>query len=73
MATNPNDYLVPVQPDLKEDYFSGGLTKREHFAALAMQGLLADSLMNEDVRGLVNISVMAADALIIELNKEVKK
>lgn len=53
------------------DYMSSGLTKRELFAALAMQGILANP---ERIGGkdqeLTQYSVMLADALINELNKE---
>lgn len=54
------------------DVFEAGLNKREYFAAQAMNGLLTDPQMNEDIRGTVNCAVRAADLLIIELNKEVK-
>ena len=48
-----------------------GLTKREYFAAMAMQGLLASDtqLIAPDVT-IESISVQMADALIAELNKE---
>ena len=44
-----------------------GLTKREYFAAMALQGLLANdsALITSKVRD----AVKAADALIEELNK----
>lgn len=48
-----------------------GLTKREYFAGLALQGLLA-SLGQHDVTHydeLASDAVIAADALIIELQK----
>ena len=53
----------------------GGLTKRELFAAMAMQGELASDdgafyLDNESL--LASRSVRYADALIAELNKEPK-
>ena len=44
------------------------LTKREYFAAMALQGLLPDSSMNsidEDT----NLAVDAADSLIAALNR----
>ncbi len=65
---------------------SNGLTKREYFAGLAMQGFL-DKLSNittqdpahpdwlsvaPDFEGLAAGSVKMADALIAELNKENK-
>lgn len=45
---------------------SGGITKRELFAAMAMQGLLA----NEKDGPIVKQSVIFADALIAELEKQ---
>ena len=56
--------------------FPTGLTKREYFAAMAMQGLMAvndkgKELRNWDmaVREAAKISVMMADALLTELEK----
>ncbi|MBS5907830.1 MAG: hypothetical protein KIC84_11455 [Dysgonomonas mossii] len=65
-------------PHIELDTYSGkpcnqhfGLTKRELFAAMAMQGILANP---EKIGGkdqeLTQYSVMLADALINELNKE---
>lgn len=51
------------------DFLSGGLTKREYFAAMAMQGLMSDPRFNGDIP---KSSVKMADLLIEELNKEVK-
>jgi len=44
-----------------------GLTKREYFAAMAMQGLVTDSNLTYDT--VAEFSVMMADKLISELNK----
>jgi hypothetical protein len=60
-------------PQAKEDIKTGseyGLTKREYFAAMALQGYLVNNaktaIKDEEIaRG----SVEAADALIAELNK----
>ena len=81
MKTNPNE---PVGISFNQDGEVGqsyGLTKREYFAALAMQGLLANSYQqdfcNQTPLSLANnseiatIAVLQADALIAELNKEV--
>ena len=53
-----------------------GLSKREHFAGLAMQGLLANSLAREELRYveegikvLSEASVEYADALLAELER----
>jgi len=50
------------------DFRSDGLTKREHFAAMALQGLLASDV-RDNPEGFATYSVKAADALIKELNK----
>jgi hypothetical protein len=44
---------------------SKGLTKREYFAAMAMQGLLSNPNTSFETRD----AVIIADALIAELNK----
>lgn len=49
----------------------GGLTKREHFAAMAMQGLCANEHVTAlDESYIAKFSVQQADALIEALNKE---
>ena len=48
-----------------------GLTKRELFAAMAMQGLLAHD-SDRRIAYIADDAVEAADALIAELNKEVQ-
>ena len=60
-------------------FIQNGLTKRELFAAMAMQGLLSDNdyspytLRNGDyINTLGEQCVKYADALIAELNKEVQ-
>lgn len=68
--TNPNDPINSV-PDLNDHPSSWyGLTKREYFAAMAMQGILANASNairnSEFVSGL---SVEYADALINALNR----
>jgi hypothetical protein len=68
MTTVPNDNAIP-SPTMSGQH---GLTKREWFAGLAMQGLLAadydDSMVT--AKGVVSVSVAIADKLIAELNKE---
>ena len=64
---NGNEQAFPASwgdapPDL-------GLTKREHFAALAMQGLCGNSALREDL-DIVGMSVRLADELLAELDKE---
>ena len=46
-----------------------GLTKREHFAGLAMQGMLLDSEIMLDLPDIAKYSVRTADALLKELGK----
>ena len=61
--TNPTDQITYV------DRLSKGLTKREYFAAMAMQGLLANpDLTKTDDVIIAMTSIDAADALIKALN-----
>ena len=53
---------MPVSGDMRYDTIYSGLTKREHFAGLAMQGLCSDPNMN--ALGLVELAVVTADALL---------
>lgn len=45
MKTNPNELIQPVIYSEQNGY--SGLTKREYFAALALQGMLANPLLLE--------------------------
>lgn len=72
--TNANDCAYPADSKTQTD---GGLTKREYFAALAMQGylsLLADSTIEHPMepQHLAQKAVQYADALIAELNSTSK-
>jgi len=67
MNTNPDD-LVNVGSGCIED---GGLTKREYFAGLAMQGLIG--LGKRDCENIGTAAVCVADNLIKALNKEEEK
>lgn len=62
-------FSIEIDKDCTYNYY--GLTKRELFAAMAMQGILANS---ERIGGkdqeLTQYSVMLSDALINELNKQ---
>ena len=65
-------YAFPVVLNENMNYFYGGLTKREYFAAMAMQGLLAahniyETGVDHDVNSMH--SLLAADALIKALNE----
>lgn len=56
----------------------GGLTKREYFAAMAMQGFCANSFYVDNVQGhhkkmavhIAEDAIMCADALIKELERD---
>ena len=48
-----------------------GLTKREHFAGLALQGILANSRIDEDHRLCAKMATLTADELLKELDKEI--
>ena len=65
MKTNPNEQVFPCLSTVVED--RNRLTKREYFAAMALQGLL----VNENGLGYAVVdAVRAADLLIAQLNKE---
>jgi hypothetical protein len=63
--------IFPVNVDinnLKDHVIYQGLTKREYFAAMAMQGYIASGLMDRAGEATVAMhSVTAADALIAAL------
>jgi len=60
-----NEFSTTQPTKIKIKYL--GLTKREYFAAMALQGLLSGKLSDLDTEPAV--AVMFADALINELNK----
>lgn len=62
MTTNPHDGAAP-----STEAHCRGLTKREHFAALALSGILADPSVL-DLTLAAKSAVAAADFLIKELN-----
>ena len=64
METKANE---PAYPNKQVSSWKG-LTKREYFAAMAMQGLLAD-YESEYIEDYSKYAVKLADALIEELNK----
>lgn len=80
--TNPNDSVYPKMNELldkndKENdgaiivYNETSLTKREYFAAMAMQALLSrNSLFGFTPQQYAEASITFADALIEELNKQ---
>jgi hypothetical protein len=66
MKTKPNDPINPILKNTISGY--GGLTKLEHFAGLALSGMLAHSgtLAAQEY---AEVSVLIAKQLIEELNK----
>lgn len=75
MNTNPNDMAFPVTnpvdaPPNRHASIQLGLTKREYFAALAMQGILSSKRINDSyARPYSQCAIHFADALIAELSK----
>lgn len=71
--TNGNDSACPVHGKYDSNLIlEGGLTKREYFAAIAMQGYLASCdgwASSYDLEEISKRSVIAADALITSLNQ----
>ena len=68
MKTDSN---VAAYPSTEQPY-APGLTKREHFAALAMQGMLSNPSYIAGFTEAGRDSVKQADALIAALNEEPK-
>jgi len=75
--TNGNESAMPLSEFAYNMQYSSGLTKREYFAALAMQGLLTrvpNRPNNETDLGVIELkriseeSTIMADALINALN-----
>lgn len=76
-----NEYRIANEKDIREGMYlsvKGGLTKREYFAAMAMQGLLSNPDWMHTYQGekyLMQSSILAkaaidsADALINALNE----
>ncbi len=78
MKTNPNDPIewrefIKSQTSFDGTVYEGrfpGLSKREYFAAIAMQGILSGVTGNSaNLTTWVSCAVECADALISELNK----
>jgi hypothetical protein len=82
--TNPNDFVSPSthqNSDGTHDFnINKGLTKREYFAAMALQGLCANPILKDVIDKVksakefdsytANTAVSIADALINALNKQ---
>lgn len=70
MKTNPDESISLVRYDISQPDMVqyDGLTKREYFAALAMQGLISINNWSDD--RIAQKSVEMSDKLIEALNKE---
>ena len=66
METKQNESINIIE--YNNNYISTGLTKREYFAAMAMQGLLT-KFGNDYELQIAKDAIYWADALIEELNK----
>ena len=68
--TKKEHYAFPVVVNDNIDYFYGGLSKREYFAAMAMQGYISSGryIITSDATVAIH-SVEIADALIKALNE----
>jgi hypothetical protein len=69
---NGKQPITPINYDAA--YSSEGLTKREYFAGLAMQGILSSNTEglahgHIDMSGIIQSAVRASDALLGELEK----
>jgi len=64
--TNENQSAFPSTRDTQ----TWGLTKRELFAAMALQGMLANPNINWEISDLARDAVESADLLIKRLNSE---
>lgn len=71
--SNKDDQAFPAA---ENDYCPGwfGLTKREYFAALALEGLLSSLVPADEITypDLAKCAVKSADALLLELEKQIK-
>ena len=76
--TQPNDFAYPsniIDPDGRfQPEYNTGLTKREYFAAMAMQGMIANGVTIDVDKDYVfktraQTCIIMADALIKALNQ----
>lgn len=70
-TTNPYNRVHPNDPIHNSELGTqDGLTKREYFAAIAMQGMFSQhGFLLKDTKELSEIAVKCADALIKALNE----
>lgn len=69
---NPSDPAFPKLPTSQSDMGQSwpGLSKREWFAGMAMQGLLVGAKKEQNIKNVVNDAVSTADALVAELSNQ---
>lgn len=60
---------MPATPCTIEDIAHSGLTKREHFAGLALQGLVSADYESRHIGRYAKAAVNLADALLKELDQ----
>lgn len=68
-ATGANDSVFPY-PEAFGNPINNGLSKRELFAAMAMQGLCANPTVNFATSEVERLARKRADGLISELNRD---
>jgi hypothetical protein len=71
-ANDPIHNVINSKKDYSDDniYKSNGLTKREYFASMAMQGIISNKDgLDIKIERIVESAVDTADDLIEELNK----
>ena len=70
--TGKDSYRPATEKEIKEGIYlvhKEGLTKREYFAAMAMQGMTSNCYKDHPDQHIAESSVLLADALIEALNK----
>lgn len=70
MKTNGNDLITEELPNGYGFDTIQKLTKREYFAAMAMQGFCSNSAVYGPQEEYASLSIKMADALIEALNKD---
>ncbi len=74
-ADKPINPVLTQSPSLQNDT-SLGLTKREHYAGLALQGIIAGrkdelyKIKNETIKIYVELSIKSADELLKQLENK---
>ena len=67
---NGKESINPLTHNQVDNLHSGGLTKREYFAGLAMQGLLANPKLTElNIENLTVLAIEHTDELLKQLEK----